>query len=162
MFYRCIELSWSTFWELPLTVSVMLWSYHSKLCVCFFSQIVSPLEEWIVMRTPRSKRPVRDQMFTGVLVTEKYAQMFTGEHQLCNEGGIIIDGELFYVNIISQMSPRGSPIWSWGFHLRGILCRGDLLDWLCSNSFAWKITGVEFTGVCEGPVAANYHGKRQV
>ena len=46
------------------------------------------------------------QMFTGVLVTKKYVQIFSGELELCNEDIIIIGGELFLCgNDFSDFSP---------------------------------------------------------
>ena len=39
--------------------------------------------------------PVRGQMFTGVIVTNKFGQIFTGELELRNEDIIIIGGEPF-------------------------------------------------------------------
>ena len=39
--------------------------------------------------------PVRGQVFTEVLVTEKCDQIFSGELELCNEESIIIGRELF-------------------------------------------------------------------
>ena len=38
---------------------------------------------------------MRGQIFTGVVVTEKYGQVFSGELELSNEEGIITGGELF-------------------------------------------------------------------
>ena len=37
------------------------------------------------LRHPRLSASVRGQMFTGVLVTEKHGQIFTGELKFCNE-----------------------------------------------------------------------------
>ena len=50
-----------------------------------------------VLKHPRLSSPVSGQMFTGVLVTEKYGQIFTGSsnYELYNEDGIIIGGEPF-------------------------------------------------------------------
>ena len=42
------------------------------------------------INTPR----LSAQMFTGVLLVEKYGQSFTGELVLCTEGSMIIGGEL--------------------------------------------------------------------
>ena len=49
---------------------------------------------------------MRGQIFTGVLVTEVYGEMFSGELEFCNEDSIIIGGEPFLrENDFSNLSP---------------------------------------------------------
>ena len=49
------------------------------------------LQETLLSRSPKTSRahhisaPLRDQIFTGVLVTEKYGNIFTGELELRDE-----------------------------------------------------------------------------
>ena len=60
-----------------------------------------------LIRHPRLSAAVRGQMFTRVLVTQKFGQIFTEELELGNEDSIIIGGELFLLgNNFSKFSPR--------------------------------------------------------
>ena len=54
----------------------------------------------------RLNAPVGGQIFTGVLVTKGYGQIFSGDLEFCNEDSIIIGVELFLrENNISNFSP---------------------------------------------------------
>ena len=115
---------------------------------CFLK--ISQKESSVSFKHPRLSAPVRGQMLAGVLVTEKYGQIFTGELKVCNEDIVIISGELLYIEIISQISLQGSPVCSRCFTCEAF-CTGEIHSLSGGTDFAQifspgEITGVECTG----------------
>ena len=119
-----------------------------RTCYVLFCQGIFPTVQYSKHRCLSA--PVRGHMFTGVLVIQKHGQIFTGELKVRNEDNIIIGGELFLCEIISQISLRGSPVCSRGFTSKAF-CTGEIHglsgDSFCSDFFTGQITGVEPSGV---------------
>ena len=67
-------------------------------------------------------------MLTGVLVTEKYGQISPGSLNHVTRAALLLAGQCFYVEIISQISQsslRGSPVCSRGFTFEAF-CTGEI------------------------------------